>query len=342
MWDLFQRQAKLYMKPDSYTLRASQSEWKADPSTYDAVVLGGGSLLAPSYIDKVYEALLHQKPIFIWGSGIDKLVEKSVLESMLHNRPLALNLTNSGTITKLKKIMHHARFTAVRGPLTRNFLCSIGCNPSKLKISGDPGFLLKREDAVPVDMPSSLPSRKKVIGINWGTVKNGIYGRNETFVEDQLASVAKQWIRQGYSILLYVMWPKDILSSRRLMEKIGHPNRVQLIETVNPYQIMHLVGYCHFTVNYKLHASVFSAVMGVPFIALGYRFKVFDFAASIDSLLYTVSTDEVDITERLLTLAQQIKSNYPAIVQSINRNVSKYGGMLTRPFFEILQKEVQH
>ncbi|MGG4398231.1 hypothetical protein ABEX25_28575 [Paenibacillus thiaminolyticus] len=100
---------------------------------------------------------------------------------------------------------------------------------------------------------------------------NQVFGHDEAFVEDKLVRAAKEWIRQGYSILMFVMWPHDIAASRRMMHKIGCKNRVRLFETVNPYQLMSIIGQCKFTVDFKLQAAVLSAVMALH-PASRYRF----------------------------------------------------------------------
>ncbi|MES7181314.1 polysaccharide pyruvyl transferase family protein, partial [Cutibacterium acnes] len=181
---------------------------------------------------------------------------------------------------------------------------SIGCRTEKAAISGDPTFLLQPKDAKPMEPALSFAPKDELIGMNWGTAMNQIYGGSEAAVENELASAAKYWIRQGYSIVLYAMWPKDAPAIKRLMGKIGSAEQVRFIDTVDPYQIMHIIGQCRFTVNFKLHAAVLSAVMRIPFIALGYRFKVFDFAASIQSLPYVVSTDDPAVSERITRLSE--------------------------------------
>lgn len=338
MWQLFQRQAKAHFKPGSYTLRAGQAFHHADPSSYDCMVLGGGSLLAPVYIERLHEALQHNKSIYIWGTGIDQLAGKPGLESVLSGSPPPVP-ADSMTIAKLNDLLNQARFAAVRGPLSLSFLRSIGCISPQVTVSGDPAFLLTPQDAAPLKANYPWPKNGRMIGINWGTARNRIFGENEVRVEDQLAAAAKQWIRKGYTILIFGMWDKDFPACHRLKEKIGHPQNVLFIETANPYKIMHMIGRCRFTVNFKLHAAVFSAVMRVPFVALGYRFKVFDFAASIDSLPFAVPTDAPQLYQQIMQLAEEIESNYDPIVQSLDRHISKYRGRLAKPFFDQFKKE---
>jgi polysaccharide pyruvyl transferase WcaK-like protein len=165
-------------------------------------------------------------------------------------------------------------------------------------------------------------------------VQKSIYGGKDGVVEDQLAAAAKSLIHKGYSILLYHVWPDDIPASKRLLSKIGRPGKVKLADTVYPYQIMSLIRKCRFTINLKLHASILSAVMGVPFISLGYRFKMFDFASSISMLPFVIPMDSPALSSDILRLSGQIEANQTRLNKDLRREVSNYSGMLSNSFFE--------
>ncbi|RJG23084.1 polysaccharide pyruvyl transferase family protein [Paenibacillus thiaminolyticus] len=339
MWDVFRHQFNKHLQGSRFEVAGSLSGG-ADPLAFDAVVLGGGSLIAPTYLAKLAEADKGNKPYYIWGSGVDKLVSKKGLDAMLNGTPLPAKLIAQSIHSD---VFQRARFTAVRGPLSQAFLQMGGVAAENIAVSGDPALLLTPEDAKPVSYEPPLPRDRPYIGINWGTAMNLVFGHDEASVEDKLVRAAKEWIRQGYSILMFVMWPHDIAASRRMMHKIGCKNRVRLFETVNPYQLMSIIGQCKFTVDFKLHAAVLSAVMRIPFIALGYRFKVFDFAASIDALPYVLSTDSSTLDQKLLQLSTRIEENYTDTVNEIDRQVFPYQKkkMLAEPFFRRLQKEVE-
>jgi hypothetical protein len=44
-----------------------------DIEEYDTIVLGGGSILLPDYINWVHQAMEMDKKIVVWGSGYDWL-----------------------------------------------------------------------------------------------------------------------------------------------------------------------------------------------------------------------------------------------------------------------------
>lgn len=338
MWDVFRHHFNKNLEADRFHVVGSIAD-NADPLAFDAVVLGGGSLIAPTYLAMLEKARKGNKPYYIWGSGVDKLIPKKGLDAMLGGSPLPADLIAQGIQCDL---FRDARFAAVRGPLSQAFLQIAGVDAENIAVSGDPALLLTPEEAKPVSYEPPLLGDRPFIGINWGTAMNQVFGNDEASVEDKLVTAAKEWIMQGYSILMFVMWPRDIPASRRLMHKIGYKNRVRLFETVNPYELMSIIGQCKFTVDFKLHAAVLSAVMRVPFIALGYRFKVFDFAASIDAIPYVISIDSPTLSHELLHLSNRIEENHTETVTSIDKQVIQYQkmNMLAEPFFGRLQKEV--
>lgn len=338
MWDVFRHHFNKNLEASRFHVVGSLAD-DADPLAFDAVVLGGGSLIAPTYLAKLEEAYKGSKPYYIWGSGVDKLVPKKSLVAMLNRTPLPAELTVQGIQSD---VFRGARFAAVRGPLSQAFLQLAGVAAENIAVSGDPALLLTPEEAQPVSYEPPLSPDRPYIGINWGTAMNQVFGNDEVSVEDKLVTAAKKWIRQGYSILMFAMWPNDIPASRRLMHKIGNKDRVRRCETVNPYELMSMIGQCKFTVDFKLHAAVLSAVMRVPFIALGYRFKVFDFAASIDAIRYVISIDSPTLGHELMHLSSRIEANYSETVAALDKQVVHYQkmNMLAEPFFHRLQKEV--
>lgn len=337
MWDVFRHHFHKHLEANHFHVVGSLAD-NADPLAFDAVVLGGGSLIAPTYLEKLAVAHKRSKPYYIWGSDVDKLVPKKGLDAMLNGSPLPAKLIARGIHSDM---FRGARFAAVRGPLSQAFLQMAGVDAENIAVSGDPALLLTPEEAKPVSYKPPLPGDRPYIGINWGTAMNQVFGNDEASVEDKLVTAAKEWIRQGYSILMFAMWPNDFPACRRLMHKIGSEDRVRLFETVNPYELMSIIGQCKFTVDFKLHAAVLSVVMRVPFIALGYRFKVYDFAASIDANGYVISTDSPTLGHELMHLSSRIEANYSDTVAALDNQVVQYQKMkmLAEPFFRRLQKE---
>lgn len=186
---------------------------------YDLIVLGGGSIISgpqhlvqPYIIETLHKALTINKKVMIWCSGMD-WIPKSYITHLESGRKLPL--TQSTRLqSKLVDVFEESIWAGVRGPLTFSLLQQFGVEKN-IQLSGDPGFLMKKK---PPHLPKS-ENQEKIIGVNWGTAFNVIYGNNETIVEDHLANALNKFIEQGYSIHLFVMFSTDIEPSKRLYEK---------------------------------------------------------------------------------------------------------------------------
>lgn len=180
-------------------------------------------------------------------------------------------------------------------------------------ISGDPGLLPD-----PIRRQSPLKNESKIVAINWGTAHNRLYGSNEEKLEKDMVQSIKKLIAKGYKIRIYPIWSEDKRPCKRLYKAIADTENVECITRLsNQHEIMDLIKDCTFTINFKLHANVLSAVSGIPFIALGYRFKTFDFANSIGLDSLVVSTDDAHFQQSILTAANNIECNGTSLMRNI-------------------------
>jgi polysaccharide pyruvyl transferase WcaK-like protein len=307
-------------------------------SGYDLIVLGGGSIISapdqminPVIVNTLYKAIKLNKKIMIWGSGTDWVPQKYLLD--LQNKK-ELNLTvNENLITKLNEVLAESVWTGVRGPLTLQLLKNLGVDIENIRLSGDPGFLLQTGQPNSIHHPFLMDQSKKIIGLNWGTAGHNIYGHNEIHVEDQLVTALKSFIQAGYKVYMFVVWQNDLFSSERLYSKVNDPQNLILDKKLyNQNELMNLISTFTFTLNYKLHANYLSLASKIPFIALGYRFKVFDFVKSVDLDEFIISTDSNEICDAIMKLEKNISTNRNEIVNKMIAKQNAYREILNVPF----------
>ncbi|GAA4702232.1 polysaccharide pyruvyl transferase family protein [Brevibacillus fulvus] len=297
MWDIFAQLASQYLPSADYQLIPSRPGVDLrELSAYDTVVLGGGSLLIPGYLDVAHRAIEQKKRVLVWGTGHDRLDKIEVDSSGKLLTDLSRDQARFGKM--LAEIKQEAGYFQVRGPLTSQYMEQLGTSPDG--ISGDPGLLLPTSmSKLAIDQ-----SQERVIGINWGTSYNKIYGQDEAKVEDALAAAAQALIEHGYRVHLFTMWGPDREANKRLYEKIGRPQQTVLDLTLYNHPAMAaLLRRFAATVNFKLHANVISAAVGTPFVCLGYRFKSLDFAYSLGLPQSLVLTDHPQLSA---TIAQTV------------------------------------
>lgn len=329
MWHAFRDLSRKYLDPEKYKVIPSLPGVDLkDLSSYDTVVLGGGSLLVPGYVDVAYRAVEQKKNLWVWGSGFDSQ-EKGKLDS--HGVMTNQLLTGSEKMSQmLREIGEHATFLGVRGPLTLQYLKQAGVG-DKAVFSGDPGMLLLPE--LSPEAPSK--SKRLTIGINWGTSYNRIYGKNEDAVEDALAYAAGRLIKAGYNIHLLTMWGPDREAIKRLHKKIGDPAHTILdLELHDHSRMLQLMSGFQATINFKLHANVLSAAAGVPFVCLAYRIKCVDFAYSLGLPELLVHTDDPHLGERMVCCTWEAIARREQIAAMMAARQKEMMENLEKPFIQ--------
>ena len=331
MWKVFEGLAETYLDPGRYRVIPSLPGVDLkDVRPYDTVVLGGGSLLVPGYVDVAHRAVQEQKNLIIWGSGYDS---QAPLPSGFAGKLLPGQLRESEKMCQmLQEIGSHASFFGVRGPLTEQILRQSGV-AGKLFVSGDSGMLLR--------LPSGDGEREKdtgkrpLIGINWGTSYNRIYGKSEACVEDALAETAKALIAEGYDLYLFTMWGPDREAIKRLYAKIGQPERTVLdLELHGHSELMKRISRCQATINFKLHANVLSAAAGVPFVCLAYRFKCLDFAYSLELPELVAMTDDPQLSQQIAASTQIALTKREVIREKLAAAQREMTSRLELPFLQ--------
>ena len=322
MYDVFKEVCDQYFNPGSVTIPYIPMKKTYNVKDYDVVVLGGGSLLLQSYyINILYQAVQLKKKVIIWGTGTDRLPKYS-LKTLLDKNDKKSDYIPEKDRRRLKRIIQHASYVGVRGPLTYNLLKKMDLLTPKVKISGDPGFLLSRNLG---GQKKDKKNVKKTIGINWGTTFNNIYGSNEAHVEDEMVKVARDFIQKGYRIYIYSMWSEDIEPCKRLYNKLNDKQHVTLSTRIlNQNQLMDVLKNFSFTINFKLHANIISYAANTPFIAIGYRFKIYDFAHSIGLPNLVVDTESKMLKQDILRIEQYIHENRKDIVSRFETTRKDY------------------
>ncbi|GAB2541038.1 polysaccharide pyruvyl transferase family protein [Gracilibacillus alcaliphilus] len=327
LWHAFRELHARYLSSDQITVVPSfpaVNIRQLEP--YDTVVLGGGSLIAPSYIAVLYKAMKMGKKILIWGSGIDRIPETQ-LYHLQNNEKVSTILRFQGEERdKLREVFQGAVFAGVRGPYTKRVI-EILTGEQEISVIGDPGLLLEVE--------KNSPNRQQTIGINWGTTNNQLYGGNEKMLEDQIVSVAQQLIEDGYDMFIYAVWDQDFAACQRLVTKIDREKSVVFERKLySEQELMTKLSECQLTINFKLHPNVLSFAAGTPAIALGYRFKVFDLYASLALAELVLTTNSKDLDQQIIELVSVTNNNREQIMSVYRAKQDLYRPKIESPFVD--------
>lgn len=331
MWQLFRSMAERHLDLRRVEVVPSLPGVDIDDlDRYDTIVLGGGSLLIPGYTDRLAKALRMGKRVIIWGSGYDEM-------SRIGPGPADGRYTDpvrepDGYLETLREVISGAAFAGVRGPWTRAYLEARQAAADRLLVSGDPAVMTPADDS-PADAGAAEGGRW--IGMNWGTSYGRIYGGREADVEDQLVLAARRLAGEGYKLYLYVMWGPDRGPAKRLYEKINLPEQVIFDPGVHDYpHYLRLMRKFEATINFKLHANVLSAVSGVPFVCLGYRFKSYDLMEGLGLGSRIVPTDEPQLGERAASLLAEAAADRTSFAALLGQHRVRSRALLEMPFRE--------
>ncbi|WML39499.1 polysaccharide pyruvyl transferase family protein [Neobacillus sp. OS1-2] len=294
-------------------------------SPFDAVILGGGSLLQGNlFLTLAEEAIQMRIPLYCYGTGIDYLSEEAIASYSDQNKYTPHSFFNNREIDqdRIKHVIEKATYSGLRGPITNWFINGLAPDTVHYSIIGDPGLIFNPPVDHYIRDNYFLDLNRKMVAVNWGTTYNRLFGSDESALKLQLIESCNYLISKGYHIVIFPMWDKDLIYCKELYESINNRKEVTLInEICTATQIFHFLAGCHFSINLKLHANILSAASLTPFIQLAYRSKGFDFAASINQLDNTVSTsipslvnyikmkEETIHTQQAITILKEEKMN---------------------------------
>lgn len=288
----------------------------------DLVVLGAGSLLEPVYLKPLVLAQQNSIPTAIWGSGYDSVNEAQLLLAQ-QQQPLDPSLVGPDSAYLIRQVVSKADIIGIRGPYTASLLASIGAHNDELVISGDPGLFLE-----PPTKGETLPEleqkTKPIISVNWGTAFNRIFGADEAKAAQALAK-ALSHLANDYQIIIYPVWEKDLKPCAELHALTENPASIiclDYVPTIN--QLITLYSNSVLSINMKLHASVFSAAIDCPFISLAYRWKNYDFTASLDLESLTISLSDEKLFPKILALTKELINDRPSYVTRIKKAKKLY------------------
>lgn len=295
----------------------------------DLVVLGAGSLFEPVYLKPLILAQQNSIPTAIWGSGWDSLLPS----------PIPAERIDPDCAYLIRRVVEGAAVVGVRGPYTLEMLEKIGAHHPQLNISGDPGLLL-----TPTTASSSLlsPDRlgKPLIAVNWGTAGNKVLGEDEKAVAQDLAAVLSE-LTAEYALVIYPVWERDLAPCQKLHALLPTSDSVFCLDRVPSLEeLIDLYKQSSFSINMKLHASVFSAALGTPFISLAYRMKCWDFAQSLEWQDFAILFSEERRRTRLTAAVRELSGNLDAYQSRLVKARDEYQGRLaelTDALFALLQ-----
>jgi polysaccharide pyruvyl transferase WcaK-like protein len=188
----------------------------------------------------------------------------------------------------------------VRGPRSMRLLQEAGLR--NVLVAGDPALAFHRDR---VDVQRTA---RRTVGVNPGTAKGLLWGSEQRAIA-LLSTVVADLGRTGFDVRVFPVWQRDDAVCRDVARAGGLTE-----DSVDPLILdaeafLDYLGRFDVVVSFKLHAAVFAAAAGVPFVAIEYQPKVSDFTESIGwtDLTFRSDTAEAeDIVRAVRTIADDL------------------------------------
>lgn len=185
-----------------------------------------------------------------------------------------------------KDFLRSCSYVGLRGPQSMATLRSWGFE-GDAEILGDAALALERPPGVAVAEGSVL------ISPAW--TRDELWGGSDAAVLSVLGELVRSLRAEGRTVTLFACNPEDDRLILELMRASGDLDLGYVPGYLDQEAALVALAESEVVVAERLHGAVLAAAVDTPFVALEYRPKVRDFAASVASDELTVRTDELDL-----------------------------------------------
>lgn len=232
----------------------------------DILIIGGGGLLydadARIYLREAVIASEKNIPVMVYAVGAGPLREPLVQEHV------------KTTLNKIDAL-------TVRDRRSQQILEESGVQ-RQILVTADPALLLRPE---PVEYQrlrrEGISGKKHIVGMSVREVGAAAPDLQEEHYHGLLANAADYMIERFDTDIMFIpMEPRtfDLQHSHAVISRMLRPQRASVLQgNYTSGQILAIIKRCEFVVGMRLHFLIFSAIQGVPFVALPYSPKVAGF-----------------------------------------------------------------
>lgn len=272
----------------------------------DLLISGGGGLLQDAYPTKF---LFGPLPYYLLIVLLAKMCGTKV---MFFSQGIGPVTSTWGKI--LMKLANFADFITVRDEFSKEYIHKLGVNRPETVVTSDIVFAFKKKHDTACLDSIDLRGDEKLVAVSmrpW-------FEHTKQF--EQAALILDELIEQRGITPVFVPMEghHDTNASEQVMSHMKHREScIMLGENFTPNQYLNFIGECELTIGMRLHALIFSTIMGVPHIGLSYDKKVESLLKR--SGMWDYSSDLMAIDPEQLTanalMMLDDRDKYSAIVQ---------------------------
>lgn len=248
---------------------------------FDAVFLGGGTLINANYLKRLVHAQARGIPTVVFGTGV--------------RDPDFWGYRDPPN--EWADALNAASYVSVRGPDSAEILRSWGVR--NVEVIGDP--------ALAYCTPRAGFRRAGLVAVNLGC-SGPIWGEQGR-ITDAVVETARRLRARGHRVEFLPMHPDDVQHADVLNRRLG-AGAVPIWEAYEDAgRTLRRIAEYDMVIGQRLHAVVLSLGCGVPAISLAYRPKCIDFMKSVSLERFACRTDRMD-ADRLIGLVDEIDAAY--------------------------------
>ena len=294
-------------------------EIKPEIEQLDLFILGGGGI----FFDKEVDFFLRELEI----------AYQTKVASMIYAVG-AGPLNNENSRKKVREVLNNVDVITVREREAKKILEDVGVE-HEIMVTADPAFLLAPEplpkDALKLEQ---VHGQSALVGISVREPGPAAPDIDPNFYHALLANAADFVISRLEADVIFVPMERqvfDVQNSHAVISKMLRPQHAWVLKgEYSAGQLLSLMRHFTFTIGMRLHFLIFSALQGVPFVALPYATKVSGLLSDlqvpmpplnqVDSGLVNAYIDKA-WDERNITKAriQQLLPNFKRLAAENNR-----------------------
>lgn len=189
-----------------------------------------------------------------------------------------------------ERIIPLTAFWSVRSERDRVRLLELGAHPDKVVTAADMAWLLPRADLSYGQkiLGDALKDGKPLLGVNINA-ETALLARSPKFFDHLAAALDTLIEKHGLRVVFLFNETReeptyDLAAAREVIKRMRHPQDTVVTPNtyLSPKEMMSLIGCCAATITTRYHFCLFSALQGVPFLALTRSDKVSDLCADLD------------------------------------------------------------
>ena len=272
----------------------------------DLLISGGGGLLQDAYPTKF---LFGPLPYYLLIVLLAKLCRTKV---MFFSQGIGPVTSKWGKT--LMKLANLADFVTVRDQFSKDYLHNLGVTKPETVVTSDIVFAFKKKHDTSCMDSINIRGDERLVAVSmrpW-------FEHTKQF--EQAAQILDELIEQRGVTPVFVPMEghHDTNASEQVMSHMKNRDKcIMLGENFTPNQYLNFIGDCELTIGMRLHALIFSTIMGVPHIGLSYDKKVESLLKRSGMWEYSADLMEID-PEKLTANAIKMlddREAYSAIVQ---------------------------